>query len=381
MARKIYTEEHEMFRDAFKKFLAKEVVPHIEAWEEEGIIPRDIWKKVGEYGFLCPRTSEKYGGAGVGFEYSAIIIEELMYAGANSLWLQLHSDVIVPYIESFGSDEQKDKWIPGCVSGDIITAVAMTEPGAGSDLIAMRATAEKKGDEYIINGQKTFISNGIHADLIVVAVRTDPKANPPHKGVSLICVEKDAPGFSRGRKLKKMGFCGQDTAELVFEDCRVPVANLLGQEGKGFNYLMLKLQGERLVTCVQAQAAAEAMLNMTVKYCKERVIFNQPVGSLQHNTFKIVDMAIEVELGRTFLNDMIADFSAGIDITKQVSMGKAWLAEMANRVAYSCVQLHGGYGYMDEYAISRYARDVRVIPIFAGTTETMKSILGKMMGF
>lgn len=380
MAEKIFQEEHQVFRDSFRKFLAKEVIPHLEEWEEEGIIPKSAWKKMGENGFLCPWLEEEYGGAGGGFEYSVIINEELSYIGAHGLLAGLHSDIIVPYIHTFGSEEQKKKWLPGCASGDIITAVAMTEPGTGSDLASIRTTAVRDGDHYVINGAKTFISIGIHCDLVIVAAKTDTKADPPFKGISLICVEDGTPGFTRGRKLKKMGFHSQDTAELNFEDCRVPVSNLLGKEGQGFYYLMQKLQGERLVVSIMAQAMAEAMLDMTVKYCKERTIFGKPVSSFQHNTFKIVEMATEVEIGRTFLNSLIADFIAGKDIVKQVSMAKYWISEMANRVAYDCVQLHGGYGYMEEYPICRFARDVRVIPIFAGTTEVMKVIVGRMMG-
>jgi acyl-CoA dehydrogenase len=375
----LFREEHEIFRDSFKKFLSKEVAPFIEQWEEEGIVPKEMWTKMGANGFLCPWLDEKYGGSGVGFEYSAIINEELSYIGANGLIAGLHSDIIVPYIYSFGNEEQKMKWLPGCASGDIVTAIAMTEPGTGSDLSAIRTTAVKDGDEYVINGPKTFISLGIHCDLVIVVAKTDIKADPPFKGISLICVESGTPGFTKGRKLKKMGFHSQDTAELNFEDCRVPAANLLGKEGSGFYYLMQKLQGERLVTSIMAQSMAEAMLDMTIKYCKERTIFGKPISSFQHNTFKIVEMATEIELGRTFLNSLIEDYCEGKDIVKKVSMAKAWIPEMANRVAYQCVQLHGGYGYMEEYPICRFARDVRVIAIFAGTTEIMKVILGRML--
>jgi acyl-CoA dehydrogenase len=255
----------------------------------------------------------------------------------------------------------------------------MTEPDTGSDLAAIRTTAIRDGDHYVINGRKTFISLGIHADLVIVVAKTDPKAG--RKGISLICVESGTPGFGRGRKLEKMGWRSQDTAELFFEDCRVPVSNLLGEEGQGFYYLMRNLQQERLVASVMAQSMAEAMLDMTVKYCRGRSIFGSPVGSFQHNTFKIVEMATEIELGRTFLDSLIADHVAGKEITKKASMAKAWIPEMANRVAYDCVQLHGGYGYMEEYPICRFARDVRVISIFAGTTEVMKVIIGRMMGF
>jgi acyl-CoA dehydrogenase len=303
----------------------------------------------------------------------------LFYRGITGLVAPLHSDIIVPYIYSFGNEEQKMKWLPGCASGEIITAIAMTEPNTGSDLASIRTTAIRDGDHYIVNGQKTFISLGILSDLVIVVAKTDPKAG--HKGISLICVESGTPGFSRGRKLEKMGWHSQDTAELFFEDCRVPVSNLLGEEGKGFYYLMQKLQQERLISSLMAQSMAEAMLDMTVKYCKERTIFGSPVGSFQHNTFKIVEMATEIQLGRTFVDSLIADHLAGKEITKKVSMAKAWIPEMANRVAYHCVQLHGGYGYMEEYPICRFARDARVIAIFAGTTEVMKVIVGRMMGF
>jgi acyl-CoA dehydrogenase len=379
MPRKIFIQEHHIFRESFRKFLEKEVVPFLEKWEHDGIVPKNVWRKMGENGFLCPWLEEEYGGSNAGYEYSVVINEELSYIGATGLLAGLHSDIVVPYLHSFGNEEQKNRWLPGCASGNIITAVAMTEPGTGSDLASIRATAVKDGNDYIINGQKTFISNGINCDLVIVAVKTDTKAEPPFKGISLICVEDGTPGFEKGRNLDKMGFHSQDTAELTFVDCRVPLANLLGQEGQGFSFLMKKLQGERLIASVMAQSMAEAMLQMTIKYSRERMIFGKPVSSFQHNTFKIVEMATEVELGRAFLDNLICDHIAGEDIVMKVSMAKAWIPEMANRVAYQCVQLHGGYGYMEEYPICRFARDVRVIPIFAGTTEVMKAIVGKMM--
>ena len=380
MPRKLFTQEHNIFRESFRKFLGKEVVPYLEQWEHDGIVPKNIWRKMGENGYLCPWLEEEYGGSNAGYEYSVIINEELSYVGATGLLAGLHSDIVVPYLHSFGNEEQKKRWLPGCASGNIITAVAMTEPGTGSDLAAIRATAVRDGNEYIINGQKTFISNGINCDLVIVAVKTDTKAEPPFKGISLICVEDGTPGFEKGRNLDKMGFHSQDTAELTFVDCRVPMANLLGKEGQGFSFLMKKLQGERLIASVMAQSMAEAMLQMTIKYSRERMIFGKPISSFQHNTFKIVEMATEVELGRTFLDNLVCDHIAGEDIVMKVSMAKAWIPEMANRVAYHCVQLHGGYGYMEEYPICRFARDVRVIPIFAGTTEVMKVIVGRIMG-
>ena len=378
MERNLFKEEHAIFRDSLKKFLDKEISPQFEQWEKDGIVPREAWRKMGENGFLCPWLEEKYGGPGADFLYSVAICEELFYRGITGLVAPLHSDIIVPYIHSFGSEEQKMKWLPGCASGETLTAIAMTEPNTGSDLAAIRTTAIRDGDHYIVNGQKTFISIGILSDLVIVVAKTDTKAG--YKGISLVCVEAGTPGFSRGRNLDKMGWHSQDTAELVFEDCRVPVSNLLGAEGKGFYYLMQKLQQERLVASMMAQSMAEAMLDMTVKYCKERMIFGNPVSSFQHNTFKIVEMATEIELGRTFIDSLIVDHIAGKDITKKVSMAKAWIPELANRVAYHCVQLHGGYGYMEEYPICRFARDARVIAIFAGTTEVMKVILGRMMG-
>jgi len=378
MNKEIFKEEHFIFRDAFCKFLDKEVVPYYEEWEEAGIVPRELWRKFGENGYLCTWMPEEYGGLGAGFEYAAIIIHELNYRGISGIAAGLHSDIVVPYIYSYGNEEQKKKWLPGCVTGEIITAVAMTEPGAGSDLAAMRTTAVKDGDSYIINGQKTFISNGLLSDVVILAVKTDTKAG--HKGLSLICVEDGTPGFSRGRHLKKMGMYSQDTAELIFEDCRVPAKNLLGEEGKGFYYLMSKLQPERLVADIGAQAMAEGALDMTVKYTKERYIFGKPVSSFQHNTFKLVEMATDVELGRCLVDSMIKDFIAGVDITKKVSMGKYWITEMANRIAAQGVQLHGGYGYMEEYPICRFYRDLRIHTIMAGSTEVMKVILGRMMG-
>lgn len=379
MALDLNTGDYKIFRESFKKFLQAEVIPHYPQWEKDGIIPREVWRKAGENGYLCPWVDEKYDGAGAGFEFSAIITEELAKAGTHTMF-PLHSDIVVPYISSYGTEEQKQKWLPGCVLGDIITAVAMTEPNTGSDLAAINTTAIRDGDHYVINGAKTFISNGLLADLVILACKTDPKATPPHKGISLIVVEKDTPGFIRGRKLEKMGLLSQDTAELVFEDCRVPVKNLLGKENKGFVYLMEKLQQERLVCCIMAQGLAERMLSYTVEYCQSRYIFGKPVSKHQHNTFKLVEMATEIELGRTFLDQLLEKHLNGERAVKEVSMAKWWITEMANRVAYHCLQLHGGYGYSEEYPICRDSRDVRIFNIFAGTTEVMKNIVAKEMG-
>jgi acyl-CoA dehydrogenase len=377
MERGIFQEEHIIFRDAFVKHLEKEVVPYYEQWEQDHKVPKEAWLKMGENGFLCPWVAEEYGGAGAGFEYSVIIAEEVNRRDLVGFMHSLHSSIITPYIDTYGTEEQKKKWLPGCVTGEIITAIAMTEPGAGSDLAALRTTAVKDGDHYIINGQKTFISNGLCSNLVIVAAKTDVKAG--YKGISLICVEEGAPGFSRGRRLEKMGMHAADTAELVFEDCRVPVSNLLGQEGKGFSYMMQKLQRERLMNVLGSVAMAEAMLALTIKYAKERIIFGKPVSSFQHNTFKIVEMATEIDLARTYADELVKRHMVNIDITKEVCMAKSWIAEMVNRVAYQCLQLHGGYGYMEEYPICRFVRDARVIPIYAGSTEVMKTVVGKIM--
>ena len=292
----------------------------------------------------------------------------------------LHSDIVVPYVESYGSADQKKKWLPGCVSGEIIAAVAMTEPNAGSDLAAISTTAVRDGDSFIINGTKTFISGGHNCDIVVVACKTNPGADPPYTGLSLIVVEAGTPGFTKGPRLKKMGLKSQDTTELFFEDCRVPAGNLLGAENAGFLCLMQKLQQERLVCAIGAQAGAEKMLKEALDYCANRNIFGRPVSKFQHNAFKIVDMATEIDLGRVFIDRLIEDHIEGRSVVKRVSMAKYWITEMANRVAYDCLQLYGGYGYMEEYPISRDYRDIRVQTIYAGSTEVMKSIIAKQMG-
>ena len=374
-----YTEEHNIFRESVRKFLENEVKPHAEQWEEDGIVPRSIWKKMGDMGFLCMDIPEEYGGLGADWLYSVILQEELPRTTICGLAAPLHSDVVVPYISAFGSEELKQKYLPGCVSGDIITAVAMTEPDAGSDLAAMRTTAKRDGDDVIINGQKTFISNGLLNDLVIVAAK-NPDGDNPHKSIDLFVVEDGTPGYEKGQKIKKAGWHSQDTAELFFSDCRVPITNRLGQDGGGFYMLMEKLQQERLVTAIGAQAAAEYMLAITIDYCKERKAFGKPISKFQHNQFKIVEMATEIKLGRTFIDKLIADHMEKKSVVVEVSMAKFWITEMACRVADQCVQLHGGYGYCDEYPISRAWRDTRVMRIFAGTNEIMRSVAAKFMG-
>ena len=378
--RSYFTEEHIMFRDSLRRFLEKEAVPYFEQWEEDRLVPRSFWEKLGGNGFLCPWVDEKYGGIGADFIFTIILTEELARIGAGLGGIGVHSSIVGPYINSFGTEEQKKKYLPMCMSGEIIAAIAMTEPGAGSDLAAITSTAIKDGDSYIINGQKTFISNGIHSDLIVVVAKTDPKASPAHKGISLFLVESDTPGFSRGRKLKKVGMHSQDTAEMVFEDVRVPATSLLGEEGKGFYHLMKELQQERIVSAVGAQIAAEDMLSMTLEYVKERTAFGNPIGKFQNTQFKLAEMATHVQLGRTLLDDLIIKHMEGKDIYKEVSMAKWWISDNARKMAPECMQLHGGYGYMEEYKIARRYRDIAVTPIYAGSNEIMKTIIAKSLG-
>ena len=374
-----YSEEHKIFRDSLRKFLDKEVVPHIDEWEEAGIVPRSVWKKMGEQGFLCTSVPEEYGGLAADFLYSVIITEETTKSGFSGLTASLHSDIVVPYITSFASEEQKHKYLPGCISGDIITAVAMTEPNAGSDLAAMKTTATEDGDYIVLNGQKTFISNGINCDLIIVAAR-DPSINDPHSAVDLFLVDATTPGFEKGKQIKKIGWHSQDTAEMYFTDCRIPKENRMGEKGTGFLKLMQKLQQERLVCAIGAVASAEIMVAMTIQYCKERTAFGKPLSKFQHTQFEIVEMSTETKLGRTFLDKLIMDHVEGKNVVVEVSMAKFWTTDMAFKVADRCLQLYGGYGYCDEYPISRAWRDIRVTRIFAGTNEIMKMIAARFMG-
>jgi len=374
-----YTEEHRIFREALRKFFEKEVGPFVEEWEEAGSVPRSIWKKMGQQGYLCMQAPEEYGGLEGDFLYSVILMEELARTNHFGLAAYLHSDIVVPYILSFASEELKQRYVPGCISGDIVTAVAMTEPNAGSDLAGMRTTAVEDGDSVVLNGQKTFISNGIICDLVVLAAK-DPSVEDPHRAVDLYLVEAGTPGFDKGRRIKKIGWHSQDTAELFFNDCRIPKANRLGQKGSGFIMLMEKLQQERLVCCVGAVALAENVLEKTIAYCKQRTAFGRPISKFQNTQFRIVEMATEIKLGRTFLDKLIVDHMEGKNIVVDVSLAKYWTTEMAKRVADGCLQLYGGYGYCEEYPIDRAWRDVRVMSIFAGTNEIMKNVAAKFMG-
>jgi acyl-CoA dehydrogenase len=374
------TDDHELFRKSIRRFLEKEAYPFYEKWEEERMIPRSFWKKLGEQGYLCPDLEETYGGSGVDWGYSVVINEELERVGSGLVGVNLHNDIVVPYIKAFGTEEQKKRWLPRCTTGEIITAIAMTEPSTGSDLANIETTAIEDGDFYILNGAKTFITNGIHSDLVLVACKTNLDVVPKYKGISLILVERDTPGFSRGRKLKKVGLHCQDTAELFFEDCRIPNSNLLGEEGKGFLYMMEKLQQERLVVAIAAQVAAEEMLKMTMDYVKSRKAFGKAISQFQNTQFKIAEMATDIEMGRAFLDQLIGEHMDGKDVVTKVSMAKWKLTESARKIAGECMQLHGGYGYMEEYEISRRFRDIPVASIYAGTNEIMKTIIAKNLG-
>jgi len=380
MKRTLYDEDHILFRDAFRSFLTREVLPHQERWRADGVVSREAWTKAGDAGFLCPWLEEELGGPGGDFLHAAIVMEELARAHESGFALPLHSDVVVPYIHRFGDDEQKKRWLPGCASGKFVTAIAMTEPGTGSDLAAVATTARREGDEYILDGSKTFISNGMLCDLCVVAARTPEASEDPHGQLSLFVVESEREGFIKATKLKKMGLASQDTAELAFDGCRIPAANRLGPEGAGFLMLMQNLQQERLVVAIGAQAAAEQALDEAVDYANERKAFGRSIARFQALQFSLVDQATKIEVGRAFLDALVARHAAGEELVKECSMAKLWQTEMLGEVVDACLQVYGGYGYMDEYPISRDYVDARVQRIFAGTSEIMKLIIARRMG-
>jgi acyl-CoA dehydrogenase len=377
--RELFDEDHEIYRQTVREFMKREVVPRQEQWMADGSVDRATWLAAGEAGLLCPWVEERWGGPGGDFLHSVIVCEELARVYESGFAIPLHSDIVVPYIHSFGDDAQRERWLPGCVSGELISAIAMTEPNTGSDLAAIRTTATRDGDEYVINGSKTFISNGFLCDLVIVAAKTE-NSDDPHRAVSLFVVEGDAPGFVRAKKMAKMGLASQDTAELAFEDCRIPAANRLGPEGAGFMMLMQKLQQERLVVGLICQAAAEQVLADTIIYAKERAAFGRPIIKFQNTQFKLAECATEVEVGRHFCDAVIRRHAAGEYLVKECSMSKLWHSEMLGRVVDECLQFFGGYGYMLEYPISRAYMDARVQRIYAGTNEIMKVIIAKQMG-
>ena len=380
MQRDVFSPDHELFRDQFRRFAAKEIEPKIEEWNERGMSDRATWRRMGEEGFLGANAPAEYGGAGGDFLYDAIIMEEMAYLRAHALMMSLHSNICLPYITTYGTEEQKRKYVPGAVGGEILLGIAMTEPGTGSDLANVQTKALRDGDSYVLNGAKTFISNGQIGDLFIVVAKTDPAAKPAHKGVSLLLVEADTPGFVRGRKLDKLGLRGQDTSELAFEDCRVPIANLLGREGEGFRMLMEKLQQERLCIAVGSIASCRRALDDTIAYVKERKAFGKPIAAFQNTQFKLAELATEVEVGQAFTDRLLAAHVRGEDVVKEVSMAKWWTTDLQKRLTADCLQLHGGYGFMREYPISADYADAAVQSIYAGTNEIMKVIIARRMG-
>lgn len=380
MRREIFGEEHELFRAQFRRFVEAEIEPKIADWNARGMTDRASWRRLGDEGFLGVTAPEQYGGAGAEYSYAAIVHEEMARIRAHALMIGLHSDICMPYLIEYGTDDQKARYLPGCISGEIILAIAMTEPAAGSDLAGIQTRAIRDGDHYLLNGSKTFISNGQICDLVIVVAKTDTEADPPHRGIALFLVEADTPGFVRGRNLEKLGLKGQDTSELFFEDCRVPVANRLGEEGQGFQFLMQQLQQERLTIADASIASCRRSLEDTLDYVKERRAFGQPIAAFQNTQFRLAELATEVEIGQAFVDKLIAAHVRGEDIVKEVSMAKWWVTDLQKRLTGECLQLHGGYGFMSEYPISGDFADAAVQSIYAGSNEIMKVIIARRLG-
>lgn len=378
MKRTIFESEHEQFRDSVRKFMQAEVGPHAERWREAGMVDRDVYTKAGEQGLLCVFADEKYGGAGIDdLRFDQIIVEENMRHGDIGFYINLHSDLVAPYLHKLGNEEQKDRFMPGVVSGETILGVAMTEPSTGSDLAGMKTRAVEQGDHWVLNGAKTYISNGILGDLFVVAARTDP--DRPH-GISLFFVERGMEGFERGRKLEKMGLKSQDTAELFFDDVMVPQANLIGEAGQGFKYLAQMLAQERLIAAIGFMATAQTAFDLTLEYVKERRAFGKPIGAFQNSRFKMAQMRAELDMAQTYVDQCVMLLNDKELSAEDASAAKLLTSELEGRVMDECVQLHGGAGYMEEYRISRMFTDARISRIFAGTSEIMLEIIGRGLG-
>jgi alkylation response protein AidB-like acyl-CoA dehydrogenase len=380
MDRKHYEPEHIAFGEAVRAFIDKEMVPNFLEWEQIGSVPRELFQVAGQNGFLGMAVPEEYGGGGVSdFRFNQAMNEQMAYAGVTGagLGLMLHNDTCLPYFLTYATDQQRRRWLPGIVSGELITAVAMTEPGAGSDLTGIRTSAVRDGGEYIVNGSKTFITNGINADLVITAVRTGPDR---HRGLSLLILERGMPGFERGRNLQKIGIHSQDTAELSFTDVRVPLANLLGEENEGFFQLVAKLPQERMSIAVAGVAESRAAFENTLRYVQERRAFGQPIGSFQHSRFVLAEIATEIDVTQTFIDRCVDDLNVGELSAPDAAKAKWWATELQGRVVDRCLQLHGGYGYMLEYPVARAFTDARVTRIYGGTTEIMKDVIGKSLG-
>ena len=378
--RSLYNEDHEAFADSFRRFVAQEITPDYLKWEAEGIAPRSLYKKAGDNGFIGMAIPQEFGGGGShDFRFNSVIAEELAYAGIGGAGqgLTLHNDITTPYFTDICNDEQKARWLPGIASGDLITAIAMTEPGTGSDLAGIATTARRDGDRYILNGSKTFITNGINSDLVIVAAKTDPSQR--HAGMSLMVVERSMAGFERGRNLDKIGMHSQDTAELFFNDVDVPVSNLIGEEGRAFHYLTSNLAQERLSIAISGVAVARACVGWTVDYVKERKAFGKSISQFQNTKFVLAEQRTEVDVAQAFVDQCIMALNEGTLTAPQAAQAKYWCTELQKRVADKCLQLFGGYGYMTEYPIARAYADARVTSIYGGTTEVMKSIIAKDM--
>ncbi len=379
--RNLFNDDHQAFRESFASFIQKEVTPDYLQWEKDGIAPRELYAAAGQYGFLGMAVPEQFGGGGSNdFRFNMILAEELAAAGIGGagLGLTLHNDITTPYFIEYCNEEQAARWLPGIASGQLITAIAMTEPGTGSDLAGIATTAVRDGDEYVLNGSKTFITNGINSDLVIVAAKTDPTAR--HAGVSLLVVERGMAGFERGRNLEKIGMHSQDTAELFFTDVRVPVANLLGEEGKGFNYLTANLAQERLSIAVSGVATARAALGWTIDYVKERTAFGQPISAFQNSKFTLAEVKTAVEVAQAYVDQCVVKLNEGTLTAAEAAQAKYWCTDLQVTSVHECLQLFGGYGYMLEYPIARAYADSRVTTIYGGTSEVMKTIIAKSIG-
>jgi len=381
MNRTIFESDHDLFRISVREFVEREMTPNVPRWEEEGIVDKDVFRKAGRAGMLGMAVPEMFGGGGVDdFRFNVVIVEELMRGDAmgSGLCITLHNDVVLPYFMELATEEQSERWLPGMVSGELVTAIAMTEPGAGSDLAGITTTALRDGDSYIVNGSKTFITNGINSDLIVTAVKTDPGQR--HTGMSLLVIEDDMEGFTRGRNLEKIGLHAQDTSELFFDDVRVPAENLLGEEGRGFVHLMHNLPQERLSLTAGSVAHAQTAFDWTLEYVKERHAFGQPIGSFQTVKHSMAEMRTELDVAQTYVDAQVMALNAGELSAEEAAKAKWWVTELENKVISRCLQMFGGWGYMEEYPIARAFRDARVQTIYGGTTEVMKEIVGRSLG-
>ena len=380
MRRDLFSEDHELFRAQLRRFAEKEIEPKIARWNADGITDRETWLRMGAEGFLGPAMPEAYGGGGGDFLFDAIVMEELAWRRAHGIMTAVHTSICMPYILTWGTEEQKQRYLPPAIRGEKLLGICMTEPGTGSDLANVKTRAIRDGDHYVVNGSKTFISLGQLGDLFIVVAKTNPDAKPPHSGISLILVEADTPGFRRGRKLEKLGLPAQDTSEIFFEDCRVPVANLLGKEGQGFKMLMEKLQQERICIAVSAIASCRRALDDTVRYVKERHAFGKPIAHFQNTQFTLAELATHVEVGQAFVDRLLQAHVRGEEVVVEASMGKWWTTDLQKRLTGECLQLHGGYGFMLEYPIALDYADAAVQSIYAGTNEIMKVIIARRMG-